>query len=86
MDRFGKKHAKVINVNSTDDEAEGMVFTTTGFIEVMCDKHGHQYGFINNYYVPEALTYDPVCNGKVEAKVLNIQTGKERVFEIKAIE
>ena len=41
---------------------------------------------INMYYVPEALTYDPVCRGKVEAKVLNIQTGKERVFEIKAIE
>lgn len=85
-DRFEKKIAMVINVDPTDEEAEGMVFTTIGFVDVKCDKHGHQYGFINNYYVPEALTYDPVCRGKVEAKVLNIQTGKERVFEIKAIE
>lgn len=85
-DRFEKKIAKVINVDSTDEEAKGMVFTTTGFVDIMCDKHGHQYGFINNYYVPEALTYDRACGGKVEAKVLNIQTGKERVFEIKATE
>lgn len=85
-DKAGKKIAQVIEVESTDEEAEGMVFTTTGFVDVKYDKFGHQFGFINNYYVPEDLTYDPACAGKVEAKVLNIQAGKERVFEIKASE
>ena len=85
-DKAGKKIAQVISVESTDDVAEGMVFTTTGFVDIKYDRFGHQFGFINNYYVPEELTYDPVCEGRVEAKVLNIQAGKERVFSLKAAE
>ena len=83
-DKYGKKVALAIHAEPTDEIAEGMVFTTTGFVDVQY-KNDHQFGFINDYYVPEELTYDSACNGKVEAKVLNIQKGKEKVFEIKAI-
>lgn len=85
-DKSGKKIVQIINVEATEEEAEGMIFTTTGFVEVKYDRNGHQFGFINNYYVPEELIHDSACKGRVEARVLNIQAGKEKVFEIKPIE
>lgn len=84
-DKYAKKVALAIHAEPTDEVAEGMVITTTGFVDVQY-KNGHQFGFINDYYVPEKLTYDPACDGKIEAKVLNIQKGKEKVFAIKAID
>lgn len=85
-DKSGKRVVSAIDVEQTDEVAEGMVFTTTGFVDIKIDSSGRQFGFINDCYVPEALTYDPACEGKVEAKVLNIQKGREKVFSIRSVE
>lgn len=81
-DKVGKKKAIAIDVEATDEIAPGMVFTTIGYVEVQY-KNGHQFGFINGYYVPERLTYCSCCGEKVMAKVLNIEKDGERVFDLK---